>query len=204
MRYRMILAVAAFSLCLAAQDRLADGLRKGIVEEESNRNLKAAIQNYESVLKQFDDARQTAATALFRMAECYRKEGNGAQATAAYQRVLREFPDQLKLVTQSREVLAGTYKVKPQGVDPALNRKEAELQRAAAEMEAEQVQQREARGRYRETLEIKIQLVKSELESVQKRVQLGTVSEEDVLRVREKLVAAERDLAAFEAGIGRK
>src|SRR5690349_14525344 len=93
----------------AGQDRMTETLRKGVVEEESRHNVAAAIQEYESVLSQYAAARQTAASALFRLAECYRKQGNSGQARRAYQRVVREFADQGKLAEASRKTLADTY-----------------------------------------------------------------------------------------------
>jgi len=92
------------ALC-PAQDKMAEALRKGIVEEDANRNLDAAIQSYQTVLAQFDEDRKSAATALFRIAECYRKQGKNDQATAAYKRVVQEFADQTKLADQSRSHL---------------------------------------------------------------------------------------------------
>ena len=79
----ILLACAATGF---AQEHMADTLRNGILEEDSKQNPRAAIQQYQAVMTQFAEARQTAATALFRMAECYRKQGNGPQAIAAYQR----------------------------------------------------------------------------------------------------------------------
>jgi tetratricopeptide (TPR) repeat protein len=88
-----------------AQDKIAEGLRWGIVQEDSNRDLNAAIQSYQTVVTQYDEDRKSAATALFRMAECYRKLGKNDQATAAYKRVVQEFADQTKLAEQSRSHL---------------------------------------------------------------------------------------------------
>jgi hypothetical protein len=65
-------------ICMAgmavAQDKMADQLRKAIVEEEANQNLDKAIAAYNDILKQYDDHRITAATALFHLADCYRKQ----------------------------------------------------------------------------------------------------------------------------------
>jgi tetratricopeptide (TPR) repeat protein len=97
---------AAFAM---AQERLADQLRKGIVQEEANQNLEKAIQAYQAIVAQFDQDRKAAATALFRLAECYRKTGKREQAVAAYQRVVREFSDKASLVEPSRQQLASTY-----------------------------------------------------------------------------------------------
>ena len=74
-------------------------------EEEANQNLGAAIQAYQTVASQFDKDRKLAATAIFRLGECYRKQGNTNDAAAQYERVLREFSDQPTLVTLSRQNL---------------------------------------------------------------------------------------------------
>lgn len=106
-----LMALFVISGAQGAQDPLAEALRKGVVQEESNQNLDAAIQAYQSVLTQFGEDRKTAATALFRLAECYRKQGKNDLAAAAYSRVVQEFADQTKLAEQSRTVLAQTFKV---------------------------------------------------------------------------------------------
>jgi tetratricopeptide (TPR) repeat protein len=89
-----------------AQERLADQLRKGVVQEEANGSLEKAIPIYQAIVAQFDQDRQAAATALFRLAECYRKSGKREPAVTAYQRVVREFGDQAALVESSRNQLA--------------------------------------------------------------------------------------------------
>jgi tetratricopeptide (TPR) repeat protein len=102
----MLLGAAALA---GAQDRLADQLRKGIVQEEANQNVEKAIQAYQAIVAEFDEGRKTAATALFRLAECYRKAGKREQAVAAYQRVVRDFADQAALVESSRRQLTETF-----------------------------------------------------------------------------------------------
>ena len=72
-------------------------LATGVVEEEANLDLNAAVQSYRSVLTQFDGQRPLAAHALFRLGECYRKLGRMEEAKAQYARVIREFPDQTYL-----------------------------------------------------------------------------------------------------------
>ena len=49
---KFAIALTFLALLAPAQDRVAEALRKGIIEEESNHNLTAAIQAYESLLKQ--------------------------------------------------------------------------------------------------------------------------------------------------------
>jgi tetratricopeptide (TPR) repeat protein len=98
----MLLAAATFA---GAQDRLADQLRKGIVLEEVNQNLPKAIEAYQAIVAQFDEERKTAASAIYRLAECARKTGKRELALAAYSRVVREFPDQAALAASSRQQL---------------------------------------------------------------------------------------------------
>src|SRR5437764_9101249 len=103
---RLAVMMMAAGRC-SAQDAMAEALRKGIVKEETQQNLAGAIQNYQAVLDRFDEARKTAATALLRMAECYRKQGNVPQAAAAYGRILRDFADQGKVAEEARRHTPG-------------------------------------------------------------------------------------------------
>ena len=98
----LALLVIAPGFC-AAQDRMAETLRKGVIEEDTNGNLNAAIQSYQAVLAQYGEDRKSAATAVFRLAECYRKQGKSKEAIAAYSRVVRDFADQTKLAEPSRK-----------------------------------------------------------------------------------------------------
>jgi tetratricopeptide (TPR) repeat protein len=196
MRYRSVftflLVVAATG---SAQDRMADTLRKGVVEEESKQNLGAAIQDYETVLAQFNDARQTAATALFRMAECYRKQGSGPQAIAAYQRVVREFADQGKLAEQSRGVLTGTYhKAAGETPNPGMESFNEEQRREIAK-------QRDARARYRSTIEQEMELVRQQIGKAKQHQMSGIGGDDVVDGLTTRLIQLERELAAFDAGM---
>ncbi len=82
-------------------------LQKGCFEEEANRNLDAAIQAYQAVIDRTDKDRQFVATAIFRLGECYRKQGKTNEAVCQYQRILREFADQKELAKLSREYAGG-------------------------------------------------------------------------------------------------
>ena len=84
----------------------APGLPAGILEEDLNLDLNAAIQSYQSLVNQFDAQRPMAANAIFRMAECYRRLGRMDEARSHYARILREFADQAPLVRLSRKYAA--------------------------------------------------------------------------------------------------
>src|SRR5439155_1759016 len=55
----------------------------------------------------FDEMRSVTATAIFRLGECYRKQGKTNEAVAQYQRLTREFRDQSTLATLSEQNLTG-------------------------------------------------------------------------------------------------
>ena len=102
-----ILFFATATLALAATNDLTTALQKGLFEEEANHNLDAAIAAYQSVATQFDKDRKLAATAIFRLGEVYRKQGKTNEASAQYERILREFSDQDTLARLSRQNLPG-------------------------------------------------------------------------------------------------
>lgn len=114
MKARLFILVIAFyagvfamgTSVVAATNDISGLLQKGLFEEEANRNLDAAISAYQAVVAQMEKDHQFAATAVFRLAECYRKLGRTNEATAQYQRVLREFSDQTELVKLSQEYVS--------------------------------------------------------------------------------------------------
>ena len=106
---------------LGATNDLTSALQKGLFEEEANHNLEAAAQAYQAVSARFDQDRKLAATAIFRLGEVYRKQNKTNEATAQYERIVREFSDQSTLATLSRQNLAG---LRP-NTQPALNPSEA-------------------------------------------------------------------------------
>ena len=114
----MVAVLVAVAVPGGAQERLADQLRKGIVEEETGKNLDKAIEAYQSIVARYDEDRKVAGSALFRLAECYRKAGKHEQAIASYQRVLREFLDQQAMVESSHQQLAALGVSDARGVRP--------------------------------------------------------------------------------------
>ncbi len=108
MKTKLLLLLAVLLPFAAhAADDLSTALQKGLFEEEANQNLPAAIQAYQALLAASDDQRKLAATALFRLGECYRKLGQTNDAIAQYQRLIRDFTDQTTLATLSRQNLRG-------------------------------------------------------------------------------------------------
>jgi ankyrin repeat protein len=97
--------MAATGLAAAATNDVATLVQRGLFEEEANHQLDAAIRNYREAIEQFDHDRPLAATAIFRLGECYRKQGKTNEASAQYERIVREFPDQTQLAQLSQGCL---------------------------------------------------------------------------------------------------
>jgi hypothetical protein len=76
---RLLLTVVVVSVLVPASLRAAEAIedtfKRALFEEEGNRNYAAAVPAYEEVVRAIDDQRRLAATAVFRLGECYRKLG---------------------------------------------------------------------------------------------------------------------------------
>ncbi len=90
---------------LRAAETVEQSFQAALLAEEARRDLDAAIRGYEAVVAQVDAQRALAATAVFRLGECYRKVGRTNDAVAQYQRLLRDFPTEATLTRLSRENL---------------------------------------------------------------------------------------------------
>jgi ankyrin repeat protein len=110
----------AAALARAQTNNLTVLLQQGLFEEQANRNLDAAIADYQALALQFDKDRQLAATAVFRLGECYRMQGKTNEAALEYKRIVNEFSDQTTLVTLSRQNLTGLGPV-PAEMAPSKN-----------------------------------------------------------------------------------
>jgi ankyrin repeat protein len=104
----LLLTLALVAAPVLAAEDAAAVLQKALFEEEANRNVAAAMEGYKKVIAEFDEQRKLAATAVFRLGECHRKQGDTNAATAQYQRVVNEFADQPQLADLSRQRLGGS------------------------------------------------------------------------------------------------
>jgi Tol biopolymer transport system component len=92
---------AAFLLFGQADTTLQRAIRKETLEGD----LKGAIKLYRKAIGQAGKNRATAAQALVHMGACYEKLGD-AEARKAYERVVREYPDQKDIAAQAQSHLA--------------------------------------------------------------------------------------------------
>jgi len=103
---RCLLLFLAAAVVGAAQPKNPDAaLGAARHLEEAEGDYPAAIEAYKKFLAQYGKDRVLAARALVRMGQCYEKLGD-AEARKAYERVLREFSDQVEPAASARERLA--------------------------------------------------------------------------------------------------
>jgi ankyrin repeat protein len=177
----MVLTLLLTAACCmrAATNDLTSALQKGLFEEEANHNLTAAIEAYQSVVGRFDEDRKLAATAIFRLGECYRKQGNTNDATAQYQRVLREFADQVPLIALSRRNLAAL------GAEPRPS-----ASAVSNHLKTEQ----------RRILEQQIELAQKDVVEKESSLHAGGSSPEALRAAQRELLNLKYQLAALDAG----
>jgi ankyrin repeat protein len=175
------------ALCLlasparAATNDLTTALQRGLFEEEANQNLGAAIQAYQTVANQFDKDRKLVATAIFRLGECYRKQGNTNDAATQYERILRDFSDQPTLITLSRQNLAGMGSAPATPAAPVLSDA--------------------ARQEQKRLLEEEIKLVQKQLDMKQGQFRGGVIPYGEVIPTERDLLKLKRQVAALDAGL---
>ncbi|MGH9255415.1 MAG: tetratricopeptide repeat protein, partial [Vicinamibacterales bacterium] len=96
----LLFVIAAGAATVTAQSGY-DLFQKALAAERADGNLQQAIQLYSRVVKEFGRDRSLAAKALLRMAECFEKLGD-TEASALYERVVREYADQPDAVSIAR------------------------------------------------------------------------------------------------------
>ncbi len=130
----LTLLLASAAAAVAQNSNLTALLQQGLLEEQGNRNFDAAIADYQSLAALFDKDRQLAATAIFRLGECYRAQGKTNEAAAQYQRILREFSDQNTLALMSRQNLIGLGAPTAAAVAGPLENQDAKLWEALSRL----------------------------------------------------------------------
>jgi Tetratricopeptide repeat len=93
-------------LATAQQDNVAERqLQAAIYKQEVVGDLRSAIELYKSLAARSGSNREVAAAALFRMGECQERLGQSEAARNTYERVVRQFGDQLRIRAQARRKL---------------------------------------------------------------------------------------------------
>jgi ankyrin repeat protein len=173
-----LLFLLSAQLALPADD-LTAVLQQALFNEEADHDLAAAIKAYQFVVTGADAQRKLAATAVFRLGECYRKLGQTNEAIAQYRRIVDQFTDQTNLVTLSRQNLAGlgVRLGSPVGSTNAARREQKRL------------------------LEEEIRLVEKDLARAKALHAQNLISESDLAEKQRQLLGLQRQLAGLEEGL---
>ena len=104
-RTMLLVAVVIAGVTIGSATRAdsASGLlEKGIYTEETAGDLDKAIAIYEKVVAEGKAGHALAAQAQYHIGQCLLKQGKKAEATAAFQKLMSDFPDQKDLVAKAR------------------------------------------------------------------------------------------------------
>ena len=93
-------------IVIAADATLAELMEQGVYSEETKGDLDAAMQFYQQVVTKADVGQALAAQALFRLASCQDKKKDFAAATATFEKLVRDYPNQKELVALANDYLA--------------------------------------------------------------------------------------------------
>lgn len=108
----LVALVMVFTSTTFAQPA-SDLMEKGIYTEETVGDLDAAIGIYQQILEDAETNRKLAASAQYRLATCYLKKGQDAEATEAFEKLIENYPDQTELIAQARKHMPGRLELGP-------------------------------------------------------------------------------------------
>ena len=114
---RSFAAISAFGLmsvtALHAAPSASELLEKGIYSEETKGDLEAAITIYQQLLAETKSSQSLAAEAQFRLGQCFLKKNRTADAVAAFEKLIREYPSEKELVAKARSYLPSELALGP-------------------------------------------------------------------------------------------
>ncbi len=110
--FKVLMGVMAATVILCAAETGHSLFQRALSKERAEADLTGAIHLYERLVKEFSADRKLAAEALYRIGECHQALGN-AEATRAFERVLREFGDQIDVASKARSRLAAMKSAAP-------------------------------------------------------------------------------------------
>src|SRR5204863_3321916 len=105
-RWFFAAAIVIVSVSASAEDRKANELlQAGVIKETIQGDLSAAISLYEQAVKEAGANPALSAKAQLRLGAAYEKQGS-EKARAAFERLLREYPDQREVAAEAKVRLA--------------------------------------------------------------------------------------------------
>jgi Protein of unknown function (DUF3108)/Tetratricopeptide repeat len=111
----LLAAVVAIhpSTARAASESPSELLEKGIYNQETKGDLDSAIAIYQQLIAEANANQSLAAEAQFRLGQCYLKKSRSAEATAAFEKLIHDFPNEKGLVAKARELLPDKFTLGP-------------------------------------------------------------------------------------------
>jgi hypothetical protein len=88
-------------------------LEQGIYSEETKGDVDAALKLYQQVVTAAKAGQAVAAQAQYRLGVCHYKKKNFGEANAAFEKLIRDYPDQKDLIALANKYLAGAMPLLP-------------------------------------------------------------------------------------------
>lgn len=173
--------------------RVESTLANTILNEEVLGSPEEAVRHYEAVVTAFDSQRASAAQAVFRLGESYRKLGRLDEARIQYARILREFVDFPDLAALSQQQLAQGLPRQQAGVantvlgnpTPVVDASGwARTREAAARVTEEE----------RALLQEEIALLQDQMAQTQMLIEQGTVPKTSLVPLQREILQLKRQL----------
>ena len=109
---------------MAAAASPSELLEQGIYSEETKGDVDAALKLYQQVVTEAKAGQAVAAQAQYRVGICYYKKKNYSEANAAFEKLLKDYPDQKDLIALANKYLANAMPLMPA---PWVNGEEMQL-----------------------------------------------------------------------------
>lgn len=114
---RTIVFATAFAIhplaTQAASASPSELLEKGIYAEETKGDLDAAISIYQQLVGEAKAGQSLGAQAQFRLGQCLLKKNRVIDAQSAFEKLIRDFPNEKELIAKAREHLPGDIALGP-------------------------------------------------------------------------------------------
>jgi hypothetical protein len=106
-------SIALLPSVAGAATSTSELLEKGIYTEETKGDVDAAIAIYQQLVGEAQNSQSLAAQAQLRLGQCYLKKNRTADALAAFEKLVRDFPNEKELVAKAREHLPAEIALGP-------------------------------------------------------------------------------------------
>lgn len=101
----LLASLMAFHTTRVTAASPSEMLEKGIYTEETKGDVDSAIAIYQQLLAESKTAQSLAAQAQLRLGLCYLKKNRATEAVAAFEKLIKDFPDEKELIAKAREHL---------------------------------------------------------------------------------------------------